>query len=275
MSGHLAVAAGIASAISWGAGDFAGGLATRRAPALRVTLVVQAVGALMLLAAALLLGEPLPPLRVLALSAVAGLSGAVGIVALYAALATGRMGIAAPLSGLLAAVIPVGAGLALEGRPAPSTLAGFAVALAGIALVSAPSADRPPARVFALGALAGVGFGGFLLAMGATGDASVVWVLVAARVAAGAAIAVLAFARGEARGPVPRAAYAAALLDQGGNLFFVLAARLGRLDVAAVLSSLYPAATVLLARVVLGERMTRAQAAGAALVLVAIALIAR
>lgn len=274
LAGALSPAAGLASAAAWGAGDFAGGLASRRAPALRIALVVQIVGAGLLATWAVLAGEAFPARRDIAWAALAGLCGAVGVASLYAALAAGRMGIAAPLSGLVAALLPVGFGIAIQGAPGALTLAGFLVAFAGVSLVSAPSAERPAPRVLWLAMLAGFGFAGFLLAISQAAAAPLPWALASARVAAGLALLGVALSRREAVGGVPRSALAAAVLDTLGNAFFLLAARTGRLDVAVVLSSLYPVATVLLARWRLGERLTPSQTLGAALVLLAIPLIA-
>lgn len=274
MPAPLAAAWGLASAAAWGAGDFAGALATKRAHPLRVALAVQLIGGAAFLVLALTLGDALPSRREVITAALGGLAGALGLTTLYAALAAGRMGIAAPISALLAALIPVAVGIVAAGAPSRVTIAGFVLALGGVALVAGPSAERPPARVLILATLAGVGFGAFYVAMANTGDASLPWVLVCARVAAGGAIVAATLATRTGFGGAPRIAILAALLDTLGNAFFVLAAREGRLDVAAVLSSLYPVATVLLARFALGERMTRAQAAGSALVLVAVPLIA-
>lgn len=265
--------AGLAAAASWGAGDFAGGYAARRTPALRVALVVQAVGLVLLVVLALALREPLPPARDLAWGAAAGLSGIGGLLALYGALASGRMGIAAPVTGVVAAILPVAVGLALEGAPHPLRYVGFALALAGIALVSGER-GATTRRALALALLAGLGFGGFLVFIAQTSGAAFLWPLVAVRVAGGALAAALLLARPRGGGTAPVwLLLTAGLLDTGGNVFFLLASRLGRLDVAAVLSSLYPAATVLLARVVLRERLTRVQVAGAIAMLAAIVAI--
>ena len=264
---------GLASAGAWGAGDFAGGVAAKRAPALRVALVVQVVGAVVMGALALALRDPLPGRAAVAWAALAGASGAVGVSCLYTALASGRMGIAAPISGLVAAIIPVAVAIAWEGRPPRLVGIGFLVALAGVMLVSAPNAERPPARVLVLGVLAGVGFAGFLLAVSRAHDASLPWVLSIVRVAAGLLLLSLALGRGVLVGNVPRVTAAAVVLDTLGNAFFLLATRAGRLDIAVVTSSLYPVATVLLARWTLKERLTRWQTAGAIMVLAGIPLI--
>lgn len=267
------VAAALGSAASWGMGDFLGGLAVKRGPVVRILLAGQALSLVLLVALAALVESRLPTASEAAWGAAAGVSGAVGLGALYASLGRGRMGVAAPVSGVLAAGIPVVVGVFVEGPPGVLALSGFALAFAGIALVAGPKAERPDPTTLGLAVLAGVGFGGLLTLLGRAGG-PFFGVIVAARVGSLAAVLV-AFALARPRGPTPWVlALSAGALDVTGNAAYALAARLGRLDVAAVLSSLYPIATVVLARVVLGERMTRPQAAGVALMLAAIPLVA-
>lgn len=280
MPSDLAAAAlGLASAASWGAGDFTGGLASRRAPVLGVLVVGQATGTALVALAALLAGETRPSAAALAWAALAGASGAVGLGALYRGLAVGRMAVVAPVSAVLAAAIPVLAGAIGEGLPPAATLAGFALALAGIWLVAGAGGSEAAGGRAGLGLalVAGLGFGGFLVLMHRGAEEGAFWPLCCAR---GTAVALslsaaLALRR---RWAPPRAALPLLLgsgaLDAGGNAFFVLAGRAGRLDVAAVLSSLYPAATVVLAALVLRERVSRRQGAGLAAALAAIVLIA-
>jgi len=272
------VAFGLASAASWGAGDFSGGLATRRAPAAGVVIASQAVGIAVLVAVALATGEATPSAGQLWWAALAGANGAFGLLALYSALASGRMGIAAPISGLVGAVVPVLAGMRLHGPPGALRLAGFALALVGVWLLTAAgdSAERARPRELVLPFLAGVSFGLFLVFIHRAGGTGILWPLTAAR---GTSIAVLIAIGAMTRTlRLPgRSALAltvlAGLLDTGGNAFFVLAAQAGRLDVAGVLSSLYPAATVMLACLLLGERLTGRQTAGAVATLGAIACV--
>jgi drug/metabolite transporter (DMT)-like permease len=273
------VALGLASAASWGAGDFSGGLASRRAPALGVLLVSHAVGmaALVLLA---LFAEP-PPARPawLLWAALAGASGALGLLALYTVLASGRMGVAASVSGVAGAIVPVLVGFLVEGSPGAVRLAAFGLALGGVWLLTA--ADRAPGdrRIgdFVLASLGGAGLGLFLVFIHQTGGTAVLWPLTVARATSVALLAAAGRATGTLRLPRRGAlglAALAGLLDTGGNACFVVAARVGRLDVAGVLSSLYPASTVLLACLLLGERFTPRQTAGAAASLAAIAVLA-
>jgi drug/metabolite transporter (DMT)-like permease len=269
------VALGLASAASWGAGDFAGGLASRRAPALGVVVFSQGIGIALLVALALLIGEARPAPGQLAWAALAGANGALGLLALYSALASGRMGIAAPVSGVVGAVVPVLVGAAIQGAPGPVRIAGFALALVGVWLLTAGGRGVGGAapREFVLPVAAGVSFGLFLVLIHRAGGAGVLWPLTAARTTS---VGVLAAIGGLTRTlRLPRASVRgltclAGVLDTGGNAFFVLAAQAGRLDVAGVLSSLYPAATVALACLLLRERLTRRQAIGAVATLAAI-----
>ncbi|ABS27016.1 DMT family transporter [Anaeromyxobacter sp. Fw109-5] len=272
-----AVFLGLASAASWGAGDFTGGLASKRSPVLGVLALGQAAGVALIVALALLLREESPARAALAWSVAAGASGAIGLAALYRGLAVGRMAVVAPLSAVLSATIPLAWSAIVEGVPPPSKLVGFALALAGIWLIAraGPPGERRDGLGLAL--LAGCGFGGFLVLMDRGAQGGTFWPLAAAR---GTSLALALAAAAVRRGPWVPARSAAPLvvlsgaLDAGGNAFFILAAQAGRLDVAAVLSSMYPASTVLLAAGLLRERVSRTQGAGIVAVLGAIALIA-
>jgi drug/metabolite transporter (DMT)-like permease len=268
---------GLASATSWGAGDFCGGVAAKRSPLLGVLVIAYAVGAVAMAAAALLRAEPAPGGAALGWAVAAALAGTVGLAALYRGLAVGRMAVVAPVSAVLSAAIPVAWGALAQGPPPASKLAGIALALVGIWLVARAGARGADREGLLLALVAGCGFGGFLLLMSIGAQGGTFWLLATARVTSLALVLVAALARRRAwiptRGALPLVALSG-LLDAGGNAFFVLASQAGRLDVAAVLSSMYPASTMLLAAAVLRERVTRPQAAGIAALLVAIALIA-
>jgi drug/metabolite transporter (DMT)-like permease len=269
------VAFGLASAASWGAGDFSGGLASRRAPAAGVVVASQAVGIALLVVLAVATHEAAPSFGQLGWAALAGANGAFGLLALYSALASGRMGIAAPVSGVVGAVVPVLVGTALHGSPGPLRFLGFALALAGVWLLTSGGggSERTALRELWLPALAGASFGLFLVFIHQAGGATVLWPLTAARATSMVVLGVVGGATGALRMPGRSAlglTCLAGLLDTGGNAFFVLAARAGRLDVAGVLSSLYPASTVLLACLLLRERLTARQTAGALVTLAAI-----
>jgi uncharacterized membrane protein len=273
-----AVAFGLASAASWGAGDFSGGLASRRSPAAGVVVISQAAGLVLLVLLGGATQEILPSASQIGWAVLAGANGAFGLLALYSALASGRMGIAAPVSGVVGAVVPVLVGMALSGSPGPVPLLGFALAGLGVWLLTAAGGGiaRTGVRELALPFLAGVSFGLFLVFIHQAGGSAVLWPLAAARATSMSVLAALGGIMGTLRLPGRSALGLTALagvLDTGGNVFFVLAAQAGRLDVASVLSSLYPASTVLLACLLLGERLTRRQTVGAMVTLAAIACV--
>jgi drug/metabolite transporter (DMT)-like permease len=276
-SGLAAVLFGLLSAASWGGGDFCGGLAARRAPVLRVLPVSALGGMLPLLVLALLTGErSVAHAGPLLWGAAAGLFGTIGLGALYRGLAAGRAAVVAPTSAVVAAALPALWGAASEGLPGPLRLAGFALALAGVWLIAQTGEPTRGASGLGLALLAGCGFGGFFILIDRAGEGGTYWPLLAARcvtLAASLGGALLLRPTGSVRPALPLALLGG-VLDAGGNAFFVLAGQAGRLDVAAVLSSLYPATTVLLARLVLGERIAPRQALGIAAVLGAIGLIA-
>lgn len=273
-----AVLFGLLSAATWGTGDFSAGLATRRAALQGVVVVSQTFGLLSFLLLALLWREPFPPIGDLLWGGAAGLSGTIGLAALYRSLADGKMGLAAPLIAVLGALFPVLFGIATEGAPGSFTAAGFAVALVAVWLISRPDeADRSRAGL-GLAVISGLGIGGFLILIDRVSEGAVFWPLAAARVAS---VSTVAVGTTLVTGKIPRAARAvlplvalAGIFDALGNTFFLLASQSGRLDVATVLSSLYPVSTVLLARAVLDERLSPWQTTGIVLGIAAILLIA-
>jgi len=268
---------GLASAASWGAGDFCGGLASRRAPLLGVLALGYAAGVALVAAAALLAGEPAPGAAALGWAVGAGLAGTAGLAALYRGLAVGRMALVAPVSAVLAAAVPVAWSALLEGPPPPARLAGIALALVGIWLVARTGLAAVDREGLLLGLVAGGGFGAFLVLMHEGASGGTFWPLAAARGTSLLLVLAVALARARPWAPPPVAVPLIVLtgaLDAGGNAFFVLASRAGPLDTAAVLSSMYPVSTLLLAAALLRERVNRSQGAGIAAVLGAIALIA-
>ncbi len=279
MPSHLAAALlGLASAATWGAGDFSGGLAAKRSPLLGVLLLGQLAGLTLIALVALLTHEGPPPASSLAWAAAAGAVDAVGLAALYRGLAVGRMAVVAPISAVLSAAIPVAWGALSAGSPSALRLAGFALALLGIWLVASGGGDQAKTKETGLGlaVLAGLGFGGFLIFMDLGARGGTFWPLATARGTAFLLVLATALARRgvwrPAAGALPLVLLSGAL-DASGNALFVLASQAGRLDVAAVLASMYPASTVLLAAALLRERVGRTQALGIAVALGAIALI--
>lgn len=272
-----AVVFGLASALSWGAGDFSGGLATKREPVFGVLVIGQAAGLLLLIVLALLWAEPPPSAMDLGWGLAAGLASAVGVASLYRGLAVGQMGIVAPLSAVLTAALPALFGVLTEGMPGVPTLVGFGLALVGIWLVAGTGASGGRRDALGLAVLAGCGFGVFFILIHHAGTSAVFWPLVAARIGSLGLVLPIALGRRQLVRPDLRLLVVVLLsgaLAVAGDAFFVLAGQAGRLDMAAILASLYPASTLLLAALMLGERLKGAQVIGVVVALAAIALIA-
>ena len=268
---------GLASALTWGTGDFGGGLLSRRAPLLGVVALTQVVGMIAAVAIAAGRGEPVPQGADLGWAAATGVAGVIGMTALYRGLAVGRMGVVAPTTGVLAAVIAVVVGFATESIPPPAVLAGIAAALVAVVLVTrAPGHGdgRPSGIGWAL--TAGIAIGLFNVCVGQFSGAGAFGPLVVIRLVQAVILGVLIVAWRQPwrmeRDIVPRLV-GIGLLDMAGNACFILAAQTGQLAIAAVLSSLYPVVTVLLAVTVLRERVTRSHVVGIALTAAAIVLI--
>jgi drug/metabolite transporter (DMT)-like permease len=268
---------GLASAASWGVGDFSGGLASRRTPVVSVVLVSQAVGLIVAIVMALLRAEAAPTLSDVLWGAVGGILGQIGIIAFYRAMAIGQMGIAAPVAAVLSAILPVVFSAITQGLPNLLHVVGFMLALGAIFFISLPEkgAERPKGLWLAI--IAGLGFGGFFILIAQVHQNAVFWPLVAARLASTSLLSIILLATRRfalpAANRMPLILFSGTM-DMGGNAFFVLATQSGRLDVAGVLSSLYPATTVLLAFLLLKEKVTRLQGVGIVLALIAILLIA-
>jgi len=272
-----AVVFGLASALSWGAGDFSGGLATKRAPVFGVLAIGHGVGLLLLIALALLWGEAVPSATDLGWGLAAGIAGVVGLASLYRALAIGRMGMVAPVSAVLTAVLPALFGVLTEGIPGALKLVGFGLALLGIWLVAGAGAPAGRRDGLGLALVSGCGFGVFFILLHRAGANAIFWPLAAARIGSFGLVLPIALAKRQLARPDGRLLVPVVLsgaLDVAGNGFFVLAGQAGRLDVAAILASLYPASTVLLAALLLGERVMRVQLIGLVATIAAIALIA-
>jgi drug/metabolite transporter (DMT)-like permease len=275
---HLEVAAlSLLAATVWGAGDFSGGIAARKADVFGVVLFAHATGLAAMIALALLLHEPPLSRHEFLFSAAAGLSNGIALVSLYRALAVGKMGVTAPVAAVLTAVLPVLFTVHRDGWPKPIQAAGFVLAFIAIWLIAKPEGDQGTPRGVGLAVLAGLGFSGFLVLIRYAGSNSVFSPLAVARSASLLMVIGLVLARRgpwkPQRGTIPIAC-SAGFLDAFGTTFFLLAAQRGRLDVAAVLSSLYPASTVILARLLLKERLSPLQQAGMLSALIAVPMIA-
>jgi drug/metabolite transporter (DMT)-like permease len=232
---------------------------------------------LVALGLAILRGESAPLPADLAWSVLGGVTGGVGITALYRGLAVGRMGIVAPVTGVIAAVIPVAAGIVLEGVPPSLVLIGIALAILAVILVSRVRDERSGPSGLGLAIVAGVAIGSFSICIAQVSDGHAFGPLVVIRGAEAILVAVAVVVTRSAwrpeRGLLPAIA-GVGVLDMVGNGAFILAVQSGALAVAAVLSSLYPVTTVILAAVFLHERVTRIHALGIALAVTAIACIA-
>jgi drug/metabolite transporter (DMT)-like permease len=270
------------SAACYGAADFLGGLAARGAATVAVVLVTQASGLLVLALLLPVLPDVAPAPRDLWLGAVAGVTGSIGVALLYRALAIGTMAIVAPTTAVCAVVIPVVAGLLMGERPAVHALVGIALALVAIVLVSqqpaASATSGPVARVprgLGLAVASGVAIGFFFLSLAQTTMEAGLWPLAVARSASLVLFGLVAVRRVRLRMPWPvfGIAVAGGILDMLANALYLIAVREGPSTVVVTLSSLYPASTVLLARLVLHERLHAVQSVGIAAALVAVVLV--
>jgi uncharacterized membrane protein len=274
----LGILSALTSAVIWGSGDFTGGLAARRTQPVHVLMLASLSGLLILIPAALLRREVLLTPSSVLWAALAGVSGGLGIAILYRALSTGPAALVAPTAGVVGAAVPMVVGSVLEGLPTGAQWVGLLLGLSGIWFVSRvadPKNDSAQAPLV-LAFLAGLAFGAFFVFMAQVERGPVFVPLVVAKLSAfGLAVLILFVQRRSFRpSAVNHLPFLAGVLDAGGNLFFLLALQYSRLDIAAVISSMYPAATVVLARVVLRERASRMQAVGVGLCLLAVGFIA-
>jgi len=270
------------SAFGYGISDFIGGLASRRVAALRVVLMSYPIALVVLTVLASLVGGEIDQ-RAVFWGALCGVSQAFGIWWFYAALGSGPISMVSPLTAILVAGIPAGAGLVLGERPSAVAAVGVVLALVAVVLVSRETTDKDvtphrfTAKVAWMTVGSGIAFGLNFVLIHQAPVAAKLWPLVFARLSASVLVLIIAAVSANLRPPsgTPlRLAVLAALLDAGANVAMLLALQASYLSLAGVLMSLYPAATVLLAIVVLRERVTRWQAAGMVLALGAVAMIA-
>jgi drug/metabolite transporter (DMT)-like permease len=288
----MVVLLGLAAALLYGSGDFLGGMASRRAHVLTVLTLVETAGVIAALVVAAASPGP-ASLAGLAWGFSAGLVGGLGLIIFYTGLAAGPMSVVAPVSGLVSTVLPVAVALAEGERPGAGVYAGALLCLVAIVLASSASdtasdtgGDTGPARrpgrlgrAIAYGTASGVSFGLFFLLIRNAGQSGEVWPVAAGRIGelaivlAAAAVLRPGLLRG-AGGGIPLVAAGAGVMDVVANICYVAATRTGAFGLAVVLASLYPGVTVLLARVVLGERLRWIQRVGLALAGVGIVLVA-
>jgi len=267
-------------AMSWGTGDFFGGLASRRAHVLTVLVVSQAVGLLGVAAWALASGDAPPGIGDMLPAAGAGAAGAAGLAALYRGMAIGAMGIVAPISAVSPAV-PLGVDLLRGDAPAGIQWAGIATALAGVVLLARePGGSARGAGLAAgvsLALVAALGFGLFVVGLDAASDGGATWAVVVARtsstVLALCAVLVVSVPVRPPRSLLPALA-AVGLFDTTANALVAVATTYGSAGIVAVLSALYPLTTIVLARIFLAERLDRHRRVGGVLALAGAALVA-
>jgi drug/metabolite transporter (DMT)-like permease len=276
----LAVVLALASSLCWGLADFLGGLQSRVRPLVTVLLVAQVAAVAIGIAFVAGSGDPFPDLGPAALATGAGIAGCAALAAFYRGLAIGTMSIVAPVSATGAAV-PVLVGLAEGERPAALQIAGILVAMVGIVLAAREPADAAPGRAvrgsLGLAGLAALGFGTFFVLIDrATEHGGAPWSLLLVRAGEVALLGVLALATRPAMPSGVRDAtplLVIGVLDFSATAFFALATEQGLLSVVSVVGSLYPAVTVVLARVVLAERVARSQEVGVVLTLAGVVAI--
>lgn len=282
----MALALALLSALFYGTADFLGGIAARRSPALSATAAAQGVGLVLVAVATPFFPGGPPHAGDTAWGIGAGFTGAVGVALLYYGFAVGRLSVVAPVTAVCAIAIPVLVATALGERPAPIAVWGIAVAVVSVALISrgtdepgnARAAPRPRDRSIPIALASGVAIGAFLVCLARAGTASGLWPLLVAR--ATSTVVLAAAALGTKSGLVVRRAavwpiLACGAIDVVANALYLLATGHGPLGLVATLASLYPASTVLLAKVVLGERLRPVQSVGLACATAAIVLITR
>jgi drug/metabolite transporter (DMT)-like permease len=275
----MAALLALAGAACWGVGDFFGGLASRRIAVLVVLVTSQAIGLLGLFAWVLVAGEGFPGIPELLPAAAAGLAGLVGLGALYRGFAIGAMGIVAPISAA-SPLVPLAVDAGRGDVPAAVQWLGIALVLTGIAVLSRESSHENGSRIAAgagLAVLAAIGFGLFIVGIDAGADESAAWAVVAARATSVStalfAILVLRTSLTVPRGLVPML-IAVGVFDTGANVFVAAATTHGAAGIVGVLSALYPVVTVVLARLVLGERLSGSKRVGGAAALAGAAFVA-
>ncbi len=272
------------ASILYGSADFLGGIASRRDPVLRVTTVTQACGMAALLVGSMFV-HGVPSHADIAWAALAGITGGLGVLLLYHAMTIGQVSTVAPLISMIAIAVPVGVGLLLGERPGVLPLAGVALGAIAIVAISGGgehhetgASTRVEGRALAVAIASGVFIGGFLVSMGRVGTGGGLWPLVIARAGGTLVVGTVALVR-RTSWRVERSAWplliCCGVLDSTANLLYLWAVQRAPLSLTATLVSLAPASTVVLAQIVLRERLVTAQKAGIALALVAIVLLSR
>jgi drug/metabolite transporter (DMT)-like permease len=265
------------SAVTWGSGDFAGGLASRKHNQFQVLAFAAFSASITLFIAMLIRAEPWPGPVTIFWSVAAGISGAIGTVSLYRGLVIGQAALVAPTAAIVSVGLPVIVGTLTQGPPGPQKYGGMAAGMAGIWLVTREKDASRSTRGLGLAVLAGLGFGGFFLGIVRSELGSVFAPLLLAKLTAFLfCLLALAFRKKNLL-PFPfkesGLALLAGILDAAGNLFYLLAARMIRFELATVISSMAPAMTVLLALLISRQKLSSSQKLGVGICLLAITLI--
>lgn len=266
----------LAAVFAWGTSDFLGGYAARRANAFLLTTIAHAGGLIPMFLLASATHAELPSPRSVHWALAGGVSGGGALAIFYGALAAGRMGLTAPVAAVLGAAVPTIFGMITQGVPGSIHVAGFVIAVAGIWLISRTEDGSSPKGI-GLAAISGIGFAGFYLCISQAKDGSALWLATFSRAGALLVTGLIVLVQRKFQDITAagvRWGLLAGCLDVSGTAFFVRASQTGRLDSAVVLTSLYPAVTVLLARMVLHEHFTRWKAVGMFAALLAVPMIA-
>jgi drug/metabolite transporter (DMT)-like permease len=273
----VSTAFSLGAALCWGISDFTGGYASKRSDPFVVTALAHLSGFVLMTTLALASHAPFPSRSSQAWALAAGALGGTALAIFYQTLASGKMGLAAPVAAVLGAGIPTAFGIVIEGLPRGAAIGGFVLAVTGIWLMSRPDGQTSQNDGIGMALIAGIGFAGFFICINRTGDSPAVWSAAHSRLASLVLVAAIVLFRRKfspLRVQDALLGLFAGCLDSTGTLFFVRADQTGRLDAAVVLSSLYPAITVLLARLVLREHFTRWKAVGILAALAAVPMIA-
>jgi drug/metabolite transporter (DMT)-like permease len=289
MSGDAAtVALSLASAAIWGTSDFVGGVAARRLPSSAVVTLSHSLSLVLLVSLALLHASKWPDAPSILFGVLAGIACGTGVMVLYKALSLGGMGLTAAISGVLAAILPVLWAFVTEGLPRLPQITGIVLAAVAIWMIARAPGSPSSKQAILLGAASGASFGCLYIFLKLAGRGGILWPLACSRMTSTTLAALVTWIgirqTGKTQSDLKPALVwpgwavlgligIAGIFDASGNTFYTVATRLGRLDIAAVLSSLYPASTILLAALLLKERTTRSQTAGMVLALVAVVLI--
>jgi EamA-like transporter family. len=276
-SESLAILFGLSAALSWGAGDFIGGYATRRTSAYSVVLVTQITGIIIFPILAFVFSESLPPLDDLMWGALAGFFGAAGLIALYMGMTKGKISITATLAAVIGVIMPLIYSALNEGIPSILEIIGFIFAFIGIwSIVRKNSGSNLKTKDLEYPLLAGILYGLFFISIDNFSDTAIYWPLTVSRIPALIMLSGFIMLKKNVSKPASGSILVvilAGLFNTGGATLFALASEAGRLDVATILSSLSPAVTVLLACILLKEQLALRQWIGVIASLAAIILI--